>query len=665
MGAMKRKLMMLLILVGISQTTSAQTAVEEYGQLNVAGKYIIDKNDNQVQLRGMSFFWSMWKGQYYTYNTVKWLRDDWKCNIVRAAMGVDSASGGYMKSAAVAATEKAKVKAVVDAAIDLGIYVIIDWHTHNGLNASEKNAAIAFFSEMAETYKGHPNVIYEIFNEPLKVSWDDLKVYSEDVIAAIRVHDTANIIVCGTPNWSQDVDAVIGKEITSSKNIAYTLHYYAATHKEFLREKAVKAMDAGLCLMVTEFGTCDATGGDPIDAESSKIWFDFLDEHKISWCNWSVSDKDEAASIITTGTSPAGNWTNNQITTSGKIVREELLFNYYVKNMTATDLPIISSQPVGAKVRLATEYVLTANALSVGDLSYQWFFNADTVKGATASTLTLTDFAETLAGKYHVQISNINGSISTDTVILSLNVRRPYKDVVAIPGTIQAEDFDIGGNGYTYFDTDASNNGAKYRLDEGVDIEASEDKGYQVGWTGINEWLEYTVNVAEAGDYALKLFVAAPVAGGKLEVSFGQYVSSTFTAPSTGSWTKRDSLINKVTLEAGEQVVRLKVLNAVGFNMDKLVVILYSDLPVIPVDPVNATKTETSNFNIYPNPAQDLVTITADEAGTVTIVGSLSTIQSFPVIGTQQYSIKDLAPGAYRFMFQSESGVVTKQIIKL
>jgi endoglucanase len=132
--------MLLLLLIGMAQVTQAQvtqTAADENGQLSVLGTCIINKNKDTVQLRGMSFYWSQWQAKYYTYNTVKWLRDDWKCNIVRAAMGVTDTVGGYTKSAEIAAVEKQKVITVADAAIDLGMYVIIDWHTHYGLTPKE------------------------------------------------------------------------------------------------------------------------------------------------------------------------------------------------------------------------------------------------------------------------------------------------------------------------------------------------------------------------------------------------------------------------------------------------------------------------------------------------------------------------------------------------
>ena len=294
-----------------------ENAVEEFGQLSVSGNKIIDKNGNPVQLRGMSFFWSQWIGKYYTKETVKWLKEDWNCNIVRAAMAVDHE--GYLVNPEV---EKAKVKTVIDAAIEEGIYVLIDWHDHEAENHLEE--AKTFFSEIAETYGDIPNIIYETYNEPLNVSWKTvLKPYHEAVIAEIRKHDPDNIIVCGTRNWSQNVDDVIGNKIDDN-NVAYTLHYYAATHKQELRNTALNALNNDIPLFVTEFGTTQASGDVEINEAESKLWWDFLDEHKISWCNWSIADKEELAAALKPGASATGGWSESQITTSGKIVRNEL-----------------------------------------------------------------------------------------------------------------------------------------------------------------------------------------------------------------------------------------------------------------------------------------------------------------------------------------------------
>jgi len=175
---------------------------------------------------------------------------------------------------------------------------------------------------MARRYGDRPNIIYEIYNEPVKVSWhNDVKPYAEKVIAAIRAIDPDNLIVVGTPKWSQDVDVAAADPITDP-NVAYGLHFYAGTHKAELRAKAQQALNAGVALFVTEWGTCEASGDGPIDNASVQEWMDFMLKNQLSHCNWAVYDKKETAALVRTRASSKGNWKESDLSESGKYVRE-------------------------------------------------------------------------------------------------------------------------------------------------------------------------------------------------------------------------------------------------------------------------------------------------------------------------------------------------------
>jgi len=292
--------------------------VDLYGQLKVAGNQIVSQRGDSVALRGMSLFWSQWIGKYYTYDCMKWLRDDWKCTVVRAAMAVEF--GGYLTNPD---TEMKKVKTVIDACIDLGIYVIVDWHDHHAHNHQAE--AITFFKEIASLYGNKPNIIYEIYNEPKQISWADVvKPYAEAVINEIRTIDSDNIIIVGTPTWSQDVDVAATNPL-NFENVAYALHFYAATHKQYLRDKAISALNKGVALFVSEYGTCEHTGKGFLDYDEVGKWFDFMDEHKLSWCNWSIADKNETSAALKSGASATGNWSSSDLSESGALVRGKII----------------------------------------------------------------------------------------------------------------------------------------------------------------------------------------------------------------------------------------------------------------------------------------------------------------------------------------------------
>jgi len=295
-------------------TPPAGSPVALHGKLSVQGNQIVDEHGEAVQFRGMSFFWSQWEPEYWNADAVNFLVDDWKCTLVRAAMAVEH--GGYLEQPL---DETAKMIAVVDAAIAKGIYVIIDWHDHAAFD--HVNQAKDFFNEMAEKYGQFPNVIFETFNEPMQVSWADvIKPYHEELVPVIRNHTQDSIIVLGTKTWSQDVDEAADDQVPGT-NLAYTLHFYAATHKSNLRDKAAVALEKGVALMVTEWGTCDASGNGTLDLESSREWIAFLDEHNISHANWAVSDKLEAASAFWPGAAATGGWTDEDLTPSGYYIR--------------------------------------------------------------------------------------------------------------------------------------------------------------------------------------------------------------------------------------------------------------------------------------------------------------------------------------------------------
>ncbi len=312
-------ILILLICLSLTCASIAQDSiVDKHGRLNVQGNRIYDQYGNTVVLRGMSLYWSQWKGQYYNTDVVKWLRDDWNCTIVRAAMAVESK--GYLTNPE---QEKQKIKTVVQAAIDNGLYVIIDWHDHNANQHLEQ--AKAFFEETAKTYGNYPNVIYETWNEPLNNhDWNTvIKPYHEAVIATIREHDPDNIIVCGSQTWSQDVDKV-SKDPLKFDNIAYSLHFYAATHKKALRDKAMTALNNNIALMVTEWGTCEANGSGKLDDAETFRWFKFMNDNNLSWCNWSLADLEETSAALKPGASADGNWSLDDLNPSGALVRKQL-----------------------------------------------------------------------------------------------------------------------------------------------------------------------------------------------------------------------------------------------------------------------------------------------------------------------------------------------------
>jgi endoglucanase len=324
---------------------SAATAVERHGKLKTRGQYLLNEHDSIVQLRGMSFYWSKWEGpQFYTADILNQLVDNWKCTVVRVAYA--NGNEGW-----------SSCQTVIDAAIKKGIYVIIDWHSHDA--HTQEAAAITFFKEQATKYKNTPNVIFEPFNEPkwagsaqaevgdldnAKKTWTAIKPYLKNVTKAIRATGSENLIILGTPYFAQFVNVAANDQVLDDgnkpfTNIAYTFHFYAASHgtnSYYMKQTGATSMvpgylDGGLGkvpIFITEWGTTHSDGGKSpntyVDEENTAWWFTtYLDKNHLSHCNWSVNNSGDASSAFAGGGGPSnpsksGNVAKKYITVSTK-----------------------------------------------------------------------------------------------------------------------------------------------------------------------------------------------------------------------------------------------------------------------------------------------------------------------------------------------------------
>ncbi|MEO0574894.1 MAG: glycoside hydrolase family 5 protein [Pseudomonadota bacterium] len=304
-----------------------QTAVQIHGDITVDAGRVVDKTGQPLSLAGPSLFWGNagWgvrapaePSDYYNAHVVRYVQREWNAPIIRIAMGAES-RGGYLHDTQ---ARWAKIEAVAQAAIDEGMYFIVDWHSHHA--EDNPGAAVAFFQRVARRWGETPNLIYEIYNEPLDTTdWSDtIKPYAQRVIAAIRAIDRDNLIVVGTQTWSQDVDKAADDPITGFNNIAYALHFYAGTHTESLRDKARYAIAKQLPIVVTEWGSVNATGDGAVDAAQTQIWMQFLRQHQLTHCNWSLHSKQEGASMLTQTALPNANWDDSSFSLSGMLVRD-------------------------------------------------------------------------------------------------------------------------------------------------------------------------------------------------------------------------------------------------------------------------------------------------------------------------------------------------------
>ncbi len=293
-------------------SSQAATPVEKWGRLKVSGTNIVNAKGKKVQLKGVSTHGIAWFPQYVNKSCFQSFRK-MGVNTIRLAFYSDPGAG-YSTSL------YKKVDEGIRYATELGMYVILDWHIlSDGNPKTHQKQALKFFTRYAKKYGNQKNILYEICNEPNgNVTWKDhIRPYANKVINRIRKYDKKNLVIVGTPTWSQDVDVVAGNPL-KKKNVVYAMHFYAATHTDYIRNKVKKAYEAGLPMLVSEFNICDASGNGKIDKKSGTKWMKLLKKYQIGYVAWSVSNKNETCSLIKASCQKTGGFTKSNLSKSGK-----------------------------------------------------------------------------------------------------------------------------------------------------------------------------------------------------------------------------------------------------------------------------------------------------------------------------------------------------------
>ena len=295
-----------------------------HGHLMIKNAHICDQNGNPVQMRGMAMYpWTSTGGyDFYTAGCIAWLYSNWKCHIIRLPYLTDGS------------VPMSNITAVIQACIDSGMYVIVDWHDCTA-NANAADAS-SFFKTIATSYHQYNNILYEPWNEPSESggpSWSGvIKPYMETVIGAIRAIDTGNIVLCGNPQWDQIPSDAAADPITDYKNCAYTMHFYAASHSVAgFGPSITTSMNDSCAIFITEYGTCSSSGGAPIDLTETEAWYNFLDKNKIGSTNWGVECEDEGgAACFTQSASSTGPWASSVMTSEGLFVQNYIDTSYHL-----------------------------------------------------------------------------------------------------------------------------------------------------------------------------------------------------------------------------------------------------------------------------------------------------------------------------------------------
>ncbi len=286
-----------------------------------------------------------------------------------------------------------------------------------------------------------------------------------------------------------------------------------------------------------------------------------------------------------------------------------------------------------------------------GTVSKVEFYNGTTLLGTDNSAPYTFNWTNVAAGTYIITAkATDNGNAVTTSAAVTVKVnpapipQSPYLGTAwTIPGTIEAENYDLGGQDVAFNDLTAANEGGAYRTDA-VDIETTTGGGYNVGYILPGEWLEYTVNVT-AGTYNIDARLAATASGKTFRVELDGSTIATFTVPNTTAWqTWQTTTINNVSLTAGQKILRIYAI-AGDFNIDKLVF-----TRAVVNQPPTVSITAPANNATYTAPASVTISANAtDSDGSITKVDFYNGTTLLGTDNTSPYSFSwtNVAAGTY------------------
>ncbi|MBC7391013.1 MAG: carbohydrate-binding protein [Opitutaceae bacterium] len=306
-----------------------------------------------------------------------------------------------------------------------------------------------------------------------------------------------------------------------------------------------------------------------------------------------------------------GHWHSNDA--AGVITTYEL-WRFFRRHSLGSSivLPTVSlSAPANnATYTIPASITLSATATKTGgSISKVEFYNGTTKLGEDISSPYSYSWTNVAKGSYTitaVATDNVGGKATSTAVNIKVNIPQgPYNGIVhSIPGTIQAEEFDSGGNGIAYNDDSPGSSvtpAISFRTDEDVDLETCTDAGggYNLGLATSGEWLEYTVNVASSGNYNLNLRVACNGDGRTVNLSMdGSPIAGNIAIPNTTGWqTWTNKTMNNIPLTAGQHVLRLTIGTSSYVNINYLT---FSSI-ITGLE----EKSVESSLQLFPNPSLD------------------------------------------------------------
>ncbi|MEM6783319.1 MAG: cellulase family glycosylhydrolase [Bacteroidota bacterium] len=562
-----------------------------------------------------------------------------------------------------------RVEQVVDWALARDLYVIINAHHEDWLKQNYGSATLrarfdAIWTQVAERFQDKSErLLFEVINEPFGMTVAEVDDLNARILGIIRATNPTRIVILGGNEYS-NMEQLERMAVPDDDYLLAYFHSYdpwpfagqgqgtwgteadrAAVRARFERV-AAWTQNTGVPVMISEFGVVRET---PL-VDRLAFYAAYVEESVRLGIPFQVWDDGGMFRVYRRG---ERTW-NDEL---------DMLLHTYPDSPTNLSAAVVDDTTVVLtwRSRLQTAHRTTVERRLPGGT----FEAIADFEGGT----TFVD--ESVGGgrtyQYRLE-AQVDGQPKRISVPVEIEVppfeRSPFNGQIhPIPGVIEAEDFDQGGEGLTYSDTTPENIPGAYRPGVGVDLENRDDGGVQVSYIEFGEWLEYTLDVAEAGTYTITTYVAAEPSGGRLRYLVNGTSSTFMTVMSTGSWQTLSPLSTTLDFEAGEQILRLDLYATQPFNVDRIEVAL-----AVSAEP----DAEPRAFAAYPNPTGGMLTITP---GRVTDTGTLEVYDllgrrvrqlALPAGRETRLDLDALKPGIYIFVALSDGEVVARErIVKL
>lgn len=557
------------------------------------------------------------------------------------------------------------VEQIVDDGLSNQLFIIINAH-HDGwikeaYTDANKVRFDSLWSQIATRFKGKSDhLLFEIINEPNPIALANINDLNKRTLQIIRKTNPTRIVVFSGKGWSAAGDLV--EATVPDPNDKYLMGYYHSydpypfglvgpgtygsdadinsTHAIF--DKVTNwSVQKGIPVLLGEYGymkNCDYNSRMCAYATIA----DLSMAHGISPFAWDDG-----------GDFPIYNRSTGAFNEIKDILTHTFKESPYKMKISALSDTIVKVQWTNRTTK--NDSIIVERRVGSGSFTFLAKISPTANQYVDSTTYRVKAF-------YYRLKANLLDSIEIQSYPIMFRVlpkyRAPYSGIaITIPGTVQTENYDVGGEGLTFHDVDEVNQGNAYRTKDGVDIFQNSAGKYSVGNMAIGEWLEYTINVPSTATYTFTANVASTSAGGQFTIKFKNGTTKVFTLAATGGNATFKPLTTNFNLLAGEQTMRINITQTPNFYIDFInfsFVTAVNDL--VPDD-----------LSVYPNPASDRLFISGlDKPATVKIYTTNGILVVSEVLNknVNEIPISKLEDGVYIVKITSENKNWMKKILK-